>query len=79
MDVFTWSLPFVFEKVHDMLGLIVQKCSNMFDEDDEESKNPPKIKKGLTFNPQVMRHKIMFISKMRNIHKQIRERHEKLI
>jgi serine/threonine-protein phosphatase 2B catalytic subunit len=35
MDVFSWSLPFVFEKVQDMLEVIVKKCA-MVDEDQEE-------------------------------------------
>jgi serine/threonine-protein phosphatase 2B catalytic subunit len=34
--VFSWSLPFLAEKVSSMLYTIVKKCSN-YDEDEEES------------------------------------------
>ncbi len=42
LNVFSWSLPFLAEKVSSMLYTIVKKCSN-FEEKEQEDVNLPEV------------------------------------
>ena len=92
MDVFVWSLPFVFEKVQDMLEAIIKKCAAVDDDDEDDNdqqhqsaiidavnKDKAPIKRKKTSIRNVLTHKIKFLSKVTSLIKQARVKNEQLI
>lgn len=86
MDVFSWSIPFVAEKVVEMFFHVLKttddkKEDNLFDEDidlnlltqNDKSSNKLKDKK------DIMRNKVKFVSKILKMQKTLREHSETII
>mmetsp|Transcript_10232 Transcript_10232/g.10199 ORF Transcript_10232/g.10199 Transcript_10232/m.10199 type:complete len:132 (+) Transcript_10232:1019-1414(+) len=86
MDVFNWSLPFVSEKVMEILYSILIKgakqsgvdTSNLENIDMEEIKKLS-LHKSKTFKPDVLRSKIGFLGKMMKMQTNLRENRELFI
>ncbi|KAI8621352.1 serine/threonine-protein phosphatase 2B catalytic subunit A1 [Chytriomyces sp. MP71] len=73
MDVFTWSLPFVGEKITDMLIGILESCSK------EELDNGEKIELSESdARKQVVKNKIKAIGRMAVVFKVLRDEREKI-
>lgn len=87
MDVFSWSMPFVIEKVTEMLYNVL-KYEGVDEEDEEEptdlsadrvkSKLNEEAKSTQKQRIQSMKHKIRSIGKMAIIFKTLREEHENI-
>lgn len=71
MDVFQWSLPFVAEKVTDMLANVLD-----FDEgsDEEEDKSGVVEKRG-----GLLKKKVLAVTKLLRMYKTLRENNEKIV
>ncbi|SAM09690.1 hypothetical protein [Absidia glauca] len=83
MDVFTWSLPFVGEKITDMLIAILNICTK---EELDDEKNPLALDdKSVTLDEAaklrqtVIRNKIMAVGKMSRVFSVLRENSERVM
>lgn len=89
MDVFTWSLPFVGEKITDMLIAILSTCS----EDELKDETPssaspgphspttlpgPEDPNSIEFKRKAIKNKILAIGRMSRVFQVLREESEKI-
>lgn len=85
MDIFTWSIPFVVEKVSDMFVTLLKSTNeeNLSDEEDEDEDHPAVgIKKpivipsgdakGLSEKGNKLRGKIKFVARMAKLQRVLR-------
>jgi serine/threonine-protein phosphatase 2B catalytic subunit len=71
MDVFSWSLPFVAEKVTDMLANVLDYEAG--EEDEEEPKGVLQEKGGL------LKKKVMAVSKLLRVYRLLREQNDQVL
>ncbi|KAJ7155446.1 serine/threonine-protein phosphatase 2B catalytic subunit A1 [Mycena crocata] len=83
MDVFTWSLPFVGEKITDMLVAVLNTCTKEELEDDEDvamlaSPTSPTSPEESVERRKVIKNKIMAVGRMARVFALLREESEKV-
>ncbi|KIM69494.1 hypothetical protein SCLCIDRAFT_102981 [Scleroderma citrinum Foug A] len=80
MDVFTWSLPFVGEKITDMLVAVLNTCSKEeLEESDDESLVSPTVLPGDQLERRkVIKNKILAVGRMARVFALLREESEKV-
>jgi serine/threonine-protein phosphatase 2B catalytic subunit len=88
MDVFTWSLPFVGEKITDMLIAILNTCSEDELKEDTPSSNAPAsppVASGLSYDPdsiefkrRAIKNKILAIGRLSRVFQVLREESERV-
>ncbi|KAF4563709.1 Serine/threonine-protein phosphatase 2B catalytic subunit A1 [Pleurotus pulmonarius] len=80
MDVFSWSLPFVGEKITDMLVAVLNTCTKEeLEESDEELPVPVAPTAEETFERRkVIKNKIMAVGRMARVFALLREESEKV-
>ena len=84
MDIFTWSLPFVSEKVAEMLYHVIKPVGeNLSDEEssDEEGKPSPRERLESDFEKKpkrsgALRKKVKAVARMVKMFRTLRESHE---
>ncbi|OBT50914.1 serine/threonine-protein phosphatase 2B catalytic subunit [Pseudogymnoascus sp. 24MN13] len=82
MDVFTWSLPFVGEKITDMLIAILSTCSE--DELKEEASTSPPISSPISeggsieYKRRAIKNKILAIGRLSRVFQVLREESERV-
>lgn len=75
MDVFEWSLPFVAEKVTDMLANVIE----MDDEDEDIQKEKPKEPTQVEARAGLLKKKVQAVSKMLRMFKVLRQESEAVL
>ncbi|KAL4073687.1 Metallo-dependent phosphatase-like protein [Scleroderma yunnanense] len=80
MDVFTWSLPFVGEKITDMLVAVLNTCTKEeLEESDEESLVSPIVPQLDTLERRkIIKNKILAVGRMARVFALLREESEKV-
>ncbi|CAK5266188.1 unnamed protein product [Mycena citricolor] len=78
MDVFTWSLPFVGEKITDMLVAVLNTCTKEELEEQTESETPVCPIEDSKARQQVIKNKIMAVGRMSRVFSLLREESEKV-
>jgi len=79
MDVFTWSLPFVGEKITDMLVAVLNTCSKEeLEESDEEILPQPSHAEDSVERRKVIKNKILAVGRMARVFALLREESEKV-
>lgn len=81
MDVFTWSLPFVGEKITDMLVAVLNTCTKEeLEESDDESTlvSPTSVAEESVERRKVIKNKIMAVGRMARVFALLREESEKV-
>ncbi|KAJ7718693.1 serine/threonine-protein phosphatase 2B catalytic subunit A1 [Mycena maculata] len=82
MDVFTWSLPFVGEKITDMLVAVLNTCTKEELEDDEDatmvSSPVSPTSEDSVERRKVIKNKIMAVGRMARVFALLREESEKV-
>jgi len=80
MDVFTWSIPFVAEKVVEMFYHIIKSDEGADDSDADDIVEVPNIApQGEKKAAGVLKNKIKFVSKLLKMQKMLREKSEDII
>jgi len=93
MDIFSWSLPFVAEKVTEMLFSLIKPASEIEDDDDDDDEDVdekipgmPKLVHNKTQpvtelkkRGDILRNKVKFVSKMMKMNKTLREQNETIV
>ena len=84
MDVFTWSLPFVGEKITDMLIAILNTCSKEeLDDETPQSSGPasppaPTEPESTEFKKRAIKNKILAIGRLSRVFQVLREESERV-
>ncbi|KZP17486.1 serine/threonine protein phosphatase 2B [Athelia psychrophila] len=81
MDVFTWSMPFVGEKITDMLVAVLNTCSKEELEEEEEEKalvSPTSTPEESAERRKIIKNKILAVGRMARVFALLREESEKV-
>jgi len=79
MDVFQWSLPFVAEKVTDMLANVLDYGDDVDDEHESTDGEKPKDKDILERKGGMLKKKVTAVTKLLRMYKVLREENEAIV